>query len=359
MPTNDKQPSFELNVKNSFLRVKEHVSILENELRADRVFVIKQNNQIRFLLEEIRLISSENRELRQELSFLKSKSSIGNEGVYSGIHSFIHSLNIHSTDMHKKSEQKQEIKEVDTTSEMPNIQVKDQVRAKEKISTGDTLLPLEQFSQQNLPLDSSREVISVETKQISDNNLHEKRLDFPGVLDIQHIPLKDQIEYGGAPEEESSPTRKKIEAILLRQEKLIPSGMQGNVAEFNPPIRKSSTGNLLQGHSSIVGLKSEINNLFSLLSKQEFLTFLTIYQLEEDLEGYVSYIDIAAKLELTEGCIRTYVSSLIKKGIPVLKTKHNNKVVYLSISREFRALNIKKDLMILYYKADPTQKTLS
>lgn len=354
MPANDKQPSFEQNVKNSFLRVKEHVSILEKELVADRVFVIKQNNQIRFLLEEIRLISAENRELRQELSLLKSKSSIGNGGVYSDIHSFIHSLNIHSLDIQKKSEQKEDIKGVNITSEKSNVDVQEQIQVKKDINHGETL-SVESTPKQNLPPDSPREIIIVESKQIPEDKTRDLRVNSPLTLSNEGF-VKDP-EHEDILEEEPNFTRKKIEAIFLRQEKLIPS--VGKVVEFTPPMRKSSTGNLLQGHSSIVGLKSEINNLFASLSKQEFLTFLTIYQLEEDLEGYVSYIDVAAKLVLTEGCIRTYVSSLIKKGIPLAKTKHNNKVVYLSVSKEFRALNIKKDLMALYYKADPTQKTLS
>lgn len=345
MPANDKQPSFEENVKNSFLRVKEHVSILEKELRADRVFVIKQNNQIRFLLDEIGSISAENRKLRQELSLLKSKSSIGNEGVYSDIHSFIHSLNIHSLDIQPKSEQNQDIREANLTTDGPNnLPSKGRAVVKDNSEAKDG--------------DSPRKTILIENKQIHEDEQNASQLNTPEVSTENRL-IREEIEHEEIPEEKPSLTRKKIEEILSRQEKLIPSGKQEMITEFKPPIRKSSSRNLLQGHSSIVGLKSEINSLFSSLSKQEFLTFLTVYQLEEDLEGYVSYIDVAAKLGLTEGCIRTYVSSLMKKGIPILKTKHNNKVVYLSVSKDFRALNIKKDLMILYYKADPTQKTLS
>lgn len=313
MLANDKQPSFEENVKNSFLRVKEHVSILESELRADREFVIRQNDQIRFLLEEIRLISAENRELRQKLSILISKSSIGNDGVYSDIHSFIHSLDIHSLDIQTKSGQNEGIKQ---TNIVPS-QHQEEILVQPKSATSQ----LEQ---------NKRDELDQDFRDTEGEN-NDSKLSQDKSLPLQKEVIYDQEKQG--------------QKIMERK-------------EFKPPIMGSSSRNLLHGHLSIVGLKSEINSLFSSLSKQEFLTFLTVYQQEEDLEGYVSYIDVAAKLGLTEGCIRTYVSSLMKKGIPIIKTKYNNKVVYLSVSKDFRALNIKKDLMTIYYKADPTQKTL-
>lgn len=358
MPVNDKQPSFEENVKNSFLRVKEHISILERELRTDRVFVIKQNNQIRFLLDEMGQISAENRELRQELSLFKSKSSIGNGGVYSDIHSFIHSLNIHSTDIQTKSSTNKGIKEANLIIDKPNnMPFIGQVAAQNDPNT--EILHAESSLRQNLHLDPHEEIIKVENRQILEDKQQGSEPNDSKILLTEKRIAKNEVEYGEMPEEKPSLAQKKIEEIFSCQEKSISPGKQNLIAEFKPPLRRSSAGNLLHGHSSIVGLKSEINSLFFSLSKQEFLTFLTVYQLEEDLEGYVSYIDVAAKLGLTEGCIRTYISSLIKKSIPILKTKHNNKVVYLSISKDFRALSIKKDLMALYYKADPTQKTLS
>jgi len=96
---------------------------------------------------------------------------------------------------------------------------------------------------------------------------------------------------------------------------------------------------------------------FHSLSKQEFLTFLTIYQLEEDL-GNISYSHIAQHLKLSEGCIRTYVSSLIKKNMPLIKEKVNNKFIILRISEDFRNLNLKSKLLDLYNQVDPAQKRL-
>lgn len=294
MPIKEKIPSFEENVKNSFVRVKEHVSILEKELRADRDFIIKQNNQIRFLLEEINHISTEKDKLKAKLVGNLNESSIGNDGVYSNIHSFIHSdihsLNIHSTDAQsnrRQSNQKEETKE----------KIQDQPEGFESFEA-----------------------------------LQSSFVEDPGQLQVENVN-ENKEQYA------NKRLELPLKQVLRRQQQIKSKG-------------------ILDGQTSIIELKSELFSKFSSLSKQEFLTFLTVYQLEEEVE-HVSYIDISAKLNLSEGCIRTYVSSLIKKGIPLFKTKYNNKVVYLSIIKDFRALNFKRELMALYYKSDPSQKTLS
>ena len=103
--------------------------------------------------------------------------------------------------------------------------------------------------------------------------------------------------------------------------------------------------------------KQGFDRLFSTLSKQEFTTFLAIYQLEGEIKN-VTYLAVARKLNLTEGCIRTYVSSLLKKGLPLMKKKYNNKQVFIYISPEFRSLNLKQKLIDTFYHLDTNQKTL-
>jgi len=93
------------------------------------------------------------------------------------------------------------------------------------------------------------------------------------------------------------------------------------------------------------------------LSKQEFMTFLTIYQ-QEDEGKQVTYDSVAEQLKITAGCVRTYISGLIKKGLPIVKAKYNNKIVILSIPTEIRGLNLKNKLVQTYYNLDPTQKRL-
>jgi len=48
-------------------------------------------------------------------------------------------------------------------------------------------------------------------------------------------------------------------------------------------------------------MNKSLQKAFLTLTKQEFLTFLTIYQLEEDLKRPVTYEDIAQHLKLTKG----------------------------------------------------------
>lgn len=130
----------------------------------------------------------------------------------------------------------------------------------------------------------------------------------------------------------------------------------------------SSTGNKgvvslthsLNNHSlTQQNLKKDLLETFQRLTKQEFMVFLTIYQLEEE-NGPISYQALAQKLELSEACIRSYVSRLIRLNLPLEKIKRNNKVVYLSLSKNFRDLNLKDKLTQLYYQnQDPSQMLLN
>lgn len=134
----------------------------------------------------------------------------------------------------------------------------------------------------------------------------------------------------------------------------VSSGNEG-VYSFTHSFAKHSFNSYAH---KIFDFKQDFDKLFAGLSQQEFLTFLTIYQLEEEIKQ-VSYIDIAKKLTLTEGCVRTYVSSLLKKGLPLIKKKYNNKQVFLLISPDFRSLNLKQKLVDTFYHSDLNQKTLN
>ncbi|MEA3378179.1 MAG: hypothetical protein U9Q69_00920 [Nanoarchaeota archaeon] len=241
-------------IKDSFLRVKHHILLLEAEIKANREFIIKQHKQILFLLERIKEFkTSEKAEFKQ-----KKQSSSGNEGVYS----FIHSFDIHSFNNHSDTSFKPKSKEFDN-------------QTKESIKNSN----LEENSLENINL------INIKSKEVCKKSFK-----------------------------------------------------KANFGQFQ-------------------GLKMEIESLFERLSKQELMTFLTIYQLEEEV-NHVSYINIAQKLNLSAGCIRTYVSSLLHKGVPIKKLKYNNRLIFLKISPDFRKLNLKKQLMALYYRTDPLQPTL-
>lgn len=99
------------------------------------------------------------------------------------------------------------------------------------------------------------------------------------------------------------------------------------------------------------------NDPFQAFTNKEFLVFLTIYQLEKEVP-HLTYEVLSKKLTLTCGCIRSYITSLMRKKAPLIKTKLNNKLVLLSIDPVFRSLTSEQKLIDLYYQNDPHQSTL-
>jgi len=167
-----------------------------------------------------------------------------------------------------------------------------------------------------------------------------------------------------------------IQEIKDLLNKLLESKKQ-NSEELSPnepeieEIPKSSTGNegvhsfihSFNNHSfihyahSLDKLGKDLKKTFLSLARQEFLVFLTIYQLEDEIKQ-VTYNHLADNLKISEGCIRMYVSNLIKKGLPLTKRKINNRYNTLHIEDEFRKLNLKQTLTNLFYDTDPGQKKL-
>jgi hypothetical protein len=108
----------------------------------------------------------------------------------------------------------------------------------------------------------------------------------------------------------------------------------------------------------IKGIPAHLSKPFKILTKQEFMAFLTIYQLEDE-KGFATYRDIAKHMELSPSCIRGYISSSIRKGIQILKQKPNNHSVILRIQPSFRELELKQRLINIFYRKDPEQLTLN
>ena len=88
---------------------------------------------------------------------------------------------------------------------------------------------------------------------------------------------------------------------------------------------------------SLDTIKKEIRLKFKRLTPQEMLIFSTLYQLEDEV-GNVDYKMLANKLGLTESSVRDYIGRLIKKGIPVEKTRINNKTILLSVSQSLKKI---------------------
>jgi hypothetical protein len=152
------------------------------------------------------------------------------------------------------------------------------------------------------------------------------------------------------------------------------SSIKHEMGQYTPQISNNYKENPKTNHSlstqslstqstnihslNLQSLKQELESRFNALTNQEFLIFLTIYQLEEDLRRPVTYNDLSTKLSLTSGCIRGYISALIRKSLPVIKSKINNRTLTLSINPEFRDLNLKEKLTNIYYNQDPDQTKL-
>jgi len=128
---------------------------------------------------------------------------------------------------------------------------------------------------------------------------------------------------------------------------------------MNETMNKTISKTINEQTMNIQTFKESLDNTFKNLPRQEFLTFLTVYQLEDDLKRPINYFDISSHLKLSEGCIRTYISNLLKKKLPLTKTKVNNKLVQLQINSYFRELNLKQKLISLYELSNLDQKTLS
>lgn len=130
-------------------------------------------------------------------------------------------------------------------------------------------------------------------------------------------------------------------------------GVYANMHSFMHANMHTDTRQTDRSYDSL----STVEKLFNSLTKKEFLIFLTIYQLEDDIKN-VTYEDISKHLKLTQGCIRTHITNIIRKDLPLVKNKINNKLTLLSIDERFRELGIKTKLINLYSKKDPSQTTL-
>ncbi len=108
-------------------------------------------------------------------------------------------------------------------------------------------------------------------------------------------------------------------------------GVQASNSRLNNLIRASE---ILE---SLDALKREVRIKFKKLTEQEMVLFSAIYTLEE--QGHdVDYTLLATQLNLSEISIRDYVHKIMKKGIPIIKTKQNNKRILLSISNDIKKI---------------------
>ncbi len=337
-------------VEKSFKKAKEHINGLESEAKANREHIIHQNSQINAILSQITGIIEENRSLRLRIRELE-RGSTGSEGVYS----FIHSFTKHSLGMHKTPELGEIGQISDGTEEM----------AESEAISGPEEEAVEEPMDEPEPLDSvpegDEDTHSEDGQEgISPSGDEETLADTVEAIDDeeQPNPVEVEDEEEAVPVEESGEEEPKgilnldVNKSLFEAIKGLSSSGNLKTPVEEVPEETEATQDPFETLS--VG-KKEFTRKFGTLTRQEIMTFLAVYQLEEDY-GKVTYSDVAKKLKLTEGCIRTYVSGLMRKGIPVVKNKMNNKLVLLSVSPEFKELGLKKDIMEIYEKSDPRSR---
>ncbi len=168
---------------------------------------------------------------------------------------------------------------------------------------------------------------------------------------IQHIPTDNSPLYAlETPNMEVSignrgvPTDRQADSQSNQQ---IPQ--KGDFLAFHPEESREPMGNSQKTDSisqidrvsqvleSLDDIKKEIRSNFKHLTSQEMSVFSAIYTFEE--QGFVvDYSLISQKLGLSESSIRDYAHKLIKKGIPILKSKENNKKVTLQISPDLKKI---------------------
>ncbi len=102
-------------------------------------------------------------------------------------------------------------------------------------------------------------------------------------------------------------------------------------------INKNSMENALEILNSLDNIKKEIRLKFKDLTEQEFLVFSILYQFDENGIN-CDYKTLSQKLNLSESSVRDYIGKLMKKGIPVDKTKIKNKNILLSISPNLKKI---------------------
>ncbi|OGM02543.1 hypothetical protein A3K72_02000 [Candidatus Woesearchaeota archaeon RBG_13_36_6] len=93
---------------------------------------------------------------------------------------------------------------------------------------------------------------------------------------------------------------------------------------------------MIKDDVSTAGQKFEATKLT--IHEQE--VFLVLYTASD----FLSYKDIAKRKGLTESLVGNYITSLIEKGIPLIK-KYMNKVAYVKLESRFKELQAKKNIL--------------
>ena len=179
------------------------------------------------------------------------------------------------------------------------------------------------FNQQT-PIINQNTVLNTQTNTSTDRHINPTHSTHPSTHNLplealkqQNIPISNGNQGVSTDRQTDTSTDRQTQNILKNQE--------------------NSIENAVEILDSLDSIKKEIRLKFKRLTEQELLVFSTIYQLDEEI-GNTDYQTISKKLNLTESSIRDYVGRLIKKGIPIEKSKINNKNIQLFISKNLKKI---------------------
>jgi hypothetical protein len=156
----------------------------------------------------------------------------------------------------------------------------------------------------------------------------------------KNMPLEElkSLNYVVSIGNEGVPTDKQTNTQTVRQTENSPFYAERKLMKSNSNLTTFDEAE--EVISSLNTLKTQIKQKFKSLTPQEMLVFSTIYEFQDqNLE--ITYKTLAEHLKLSESSIRDYTNRLIKKDVPILKEKVNNKLIFLSI-----ASNLRKNLSL-------------
>ncbi len=79
------------------------------------------------------------------------------------------------------------------------------------------------------------------------------------------------------------------------------------------------------------------------LTYEEKKIFLVVYKYTTS-KHFITYSDIAKKLNIPVSLVRFYVTNLIEKNVPIIK-KYRNREVYVGLDEEFREKQAKDNIV--------------
>ncbi len=226
-------------------------------------------------------------------------------------------------------------------------------RIKEEINElrGELSMLYSEISSVRTELAGTKEVSSthIPTQTTPVSIMSNTQLDKPTHILTQNLPIEPQKAQNQlfSSGNEGVPTDRQT-----HEQTGISTGIVDNPAQMPDLVKDSNTHETEFEYAnkiidSLDEVKKQIRCKFKQLTPQEWAVFSLLYSLEEQGLGEITYKTLANHLKLSESSIRDYVNRLLIKGIPLEKTRLNNKTILLSISSNLKKIVTLPTLMRL------------